>query len=123
MPFSFASLLQHAAAQGSRSTVLRPLAWLLGISVTAVVACVEAKAPDWLIIVFAVASGLTVLLYLGAYVYCLIYDRDALRTEKYSIQKLGIEKGYVGDSFTGMIEGSRAGRALEEATGREETKR
>jgi len=123
MPFSFSALLQHAATQGSRSTVLRPLGWLLGICVTAVVACVEAKADSWLVMVFAGASVLTVLLYLGAYIYCLIHDREALRTETYSIQKLAIEKGYVGDSITGMLHGVRATRALEQgSTGSEETK-
>jgi hypothetical protein len=104
MPFSFAALLQHAAAQGSRSTVLRPLGWLLGICVTAAVACVEVKAPSWLITLFGVSSAVTVLLYLVAYIFCLIKDRDALRTERYSIQKLAMEKGYAtGDSITGLL--------------------
>lgn len=43
------------------------------------------------------------MLYLFAYTYCLFKDRDALRTERYSIQKLAIEKGFVGDSLTGTL--------------------
>ena len=42
-------------------------------------------------------------LYLGAYVYCLVTDRDALRSETYTIQKMAIEKGFVGDSLTGVL--------------------
>jgi hypothetical protein len=56
--------------------------------------------------------GLTVLLYLGAYLYCLCKDPDALRSEKYLITKLAIKKGY-GDSFTGLLEGDR-GRSVVE---------
>lgn len=89
---------------------------MLGICVTAVVACVEAKAAAWLLILFGVASAVTVLLYLCAYLYCLVKDRDALRTETYSIQKLALEKGYVGDKLTGLIENRRAVRALGEFT-------
>jgi hypothetical protein len=87
--------------------VLRPLGWLLTISAAAAVACVEAKAPVWLLMIFGVICALTGVLYLGAYIYCLIRDRDALRSERYSIQKLAIQKGY-GDSFIGMLPGSQA---------------
>jgi len=47
--------------------------------------------------------GLSVCLYLGAYTYCLVKDREALRSEKYTIQKLAIEKGFIGDSITGVF--------------------
>lgn len=40
-------------------------------------------------------------LYGFAYVYCLLYDRDALRSERYSLQKMAIEHGMIGDSKTG----------------------
>ena len=46
----------------------------------------------------------TFALFVGAYIYCLFHDREALRSETYSIQKLAIEKGFLGDSVTGMFE-------------------
>ena len=35
-------------------------------------------------------------------IYCLINDRDSLRSEKFTIQKLAIEKGIMGDDVTGI---------------------
>ena len=105
MPIPFIwGLFQQATAQGSRSTVLRPLGWLATICAVSVVALVELKAPTWLVVIFVAGFVGTVVLYLGAYAYCLFVDRDALRSEKYSIQKLAIEKHIVGDSTVGILE-------------------
>jgi hypothetical protein len=62
------------------------------------------RAPVWLLIVLCVFSGVSVLLYLGSFVYLLGTDRDALRSERYSLQKLAIEKGLYGDSTSGVVE-------------------
>ena len=48
-------------------------------------------------------TALTMLLYMGAYIHCLHTDKDALRSESYSIQKLAIQKGFVGDSTAGIF--------------------
>ena len=98
-----AALLQQATAQGSRSTVLRPLGWLVGICAPGLLVAVELSAPTWVIVTFAVFMGLTIVLYLGSYTYCLFTDKEALRSERYSIQKLAIEKGIVGDSHAGVF--------------------
>ena len=45
-----------------------------------------------------------VIVYILAYIHLLFHDRDALRSEKYSLQKLAIERGLVGDSETGIID-------------------
>ena len=97
------ALFQQASAQGSRSTVLRPLGWLASICAGSLIALVEFKAAIWLLILFAIFLSVTVALYLWAYVYCLLTDKEALRTEKYSIQKMAIEKGYYGDSTVGTF--------------------
>jgi hypothetical protein len=98
------SFLQQATKTGSRSTVLRPLAWFIGICVTATIGAGEARASGWIIALFAIFAGLGMLLYLGAYVYCLLGNKeDLLRSEKYSIQKLAIEKGFFGDSTSGIF--------------------
>ena len=36
--------------------------------------------------------------FIFAFVYCLLNDRDALRSEKFSLRKMEIEKGLYGDS-------------------------
>ena len=90
-------LLQQAIVHGSRSTVLRPLGWLIGILATLVLAAIRFQAPTWICVLIAATHGFGVLLYLGAFIYCLLTDKEALRTERYCIQKLAMEKGLVRD--------------------------
>src|SRR5437879_1495225 len=103
-PFNLvAAFLKQATEQGSRSTILRPLGYLLSMCVAATLGAVYVKAVPWLVLLFAVFSGLAAILYLGTYVYCLLTNRETLlRSETYSIQKLAIEKGFYGDSSAGM---------------------
>jgi membrane protein implicated in regulation of membrane protease activity len=109
------AFLEHASAQGSRSTVLKPIGWMMPICVAGVLTSLYLGAPNWLIVMFAIFSGLTMVLYLGSYTYCLLTDKEALRSETYSIQKLAIEKGFVGDSIVGKLkaEVSDEGRLIE----------
>jgi len=104
-------LFQQATAHGSRTTVLRPLGWLACICLLGIFGCIDLKAPAWMAILFVGFTTAVIVLYLFAYIYCLCYDRDALRSETYSIQKLAIEKSYRGDSLTGIIELNDTGRA------------
>src|SRR5688572_15941049 len=92
------AFLEQASEQGSRSTVLKPLGWMMALLVSAVLAAFYLNSPFWVGMLFAVFTVITMALYLFAYLYCMFRDRDALRSETYSIQKLAIEKGFVGDS-------------------------
>jgi len=97
-------LREQMNATLSRSDVLKPIAWLIGILATATLALTFSKAPEWLLICVAICMLFAVALYVGAYVFCLIKDRDALRSEKYSLQKMAIEHGILGDNMTGIID-------------------
>jgi hypothetical protein len=97
------SLFQQATAQGSKSTVLRPLGWLTAICAASLLGAVEMKAAVWVLVVLATLTALSVLLYMASFGYCLITDKEALRSETYQIQRLAIEKGFVGDSLTGTL--------------------
>jgi hypothetical protein len=97
------AFLQQATAQVSRSTILRPMAWMMPLCIAATLGAVYVSAPSWLIAMFAAFCGLTMLLYVAAYVYCLLTDRDALRSESYVIHKMAMQRGYVGDSDVGMF--------------------
>jgi len=112
------AFLEQASAQGSKSTVLRPIGWMMPICVAATLGAVYIAAPLWVTVMFGAFSGLTMLLYLGAYVFCLLTDKEALRSETYSIQKLAIEKGFVGDSLTGVLptETAEHGRLIDTTT-------
>lgn len=98
------AFLEHASAQGSRSTALKPIGWMISICIAATLSSAYLATMPWLTILFAIFATLTMLLYLGAYIYCLITDKDALRSETYTIQKMAIEKGFVGDSLTGVLD-------------------
>ena len=98
------AFLQQASEQGSRSTVLKPLNWLLGLLIAATIIALYYRLPEWIGVLLAVSVMVVLGLFLFAYVYCLFKDRDALRSETYSIQKLAIEKGFVGDNIQGVVE-------------------
>ena len=100
------ALLQQASAEGSRSTALKPLGWLVGMLCAASIAMFSFSNPIplWAGITFVALTATTVAGYLIAYFYLMLKDRDALRSERYSIQKLAIEKGIVGDNISGVLQ-------------------
>lgn len=96
-------LFQQAMTNGSRSTALKPLGWALGILIFGLISASRTGVSAAIITALAVLTTLTVLLYLAAYIYFMFKNPDALRSEKYAIQKLAIEKRLVGDSAIGII--------------------
>jgi hypothetical protein len=102
VPFSLGVLLQQANIGQSRSSVLNPLQWLLVILVAGIVLCVWLHSPSWLVTLFAVMVVLVLLLFLGSYIYFMRKNPDALRSEQFSLSKLAIERGLVGDSLSGL---------------------
>jgi hypothetical protein len=105
-------LREQMNATMSRSDVLKPLAWLVGIVATATCAALFSKPPEWVLVALIVALLASITLYGLAYIFCLFMDRDALRSEKYSLHKLAIEHGIYGDSFRGVIEDQPSTKAL-----------
>jgi hypothetical protein len=97
-------LREQMNATLSRSDVLRPLASLVGIIAIACVVLSYVKAPEWLLTVCGICFLGVILLYAASYIYCLFNDRDALRSEKYSLHKMAIEHGVYGDNTAGIIE-------------------
>lgn len=98
------SLLDSATDRPSRSNALNPLAWLAAMLLSTTLISFYLNLPVWTTYAFTSLTVFVVLVYIGAYLYLLCVDRDALRSEKYSIDKLAIEKGVFGDNLTGQIE-------------------
>ena len=96
----FRSLLQQATAQGSRANALNPLAWAFGLSLSALL--VAARISQWLLVLLGVAVAGTGIAFLVAYFILLFVDRDALRSERFTLSKLAIENGVTGDSLRGF---------------------
>lgn len=97
------SFLAQATIKGVRTTILRPIAWMIAILLSAILITVFLQSPVWLQVMLAIFLCFTMLLYLFSYLFCLFTDKDALRSEKYSISKLAIEKGLYGDNVSGTI--------------------
>jgi len=89
---------------GSRTTIVKPLITLLVVFVMAIPVLLTAKAPDWLIVGAAVIVVIILLVLLFSYLYCLFKEPELLRSENFTIQKLAIEKGLIGDSDAGKLE-------------------
>ena len=98
----FQEILQEATGRGSRSTALQPLIWVLGTLVAGLVATSRIGQAPWIAVLAGVMVTVVLLALLGAYFFLLIKDRDALRSERYSLSKLAIEKSLTGDSIAGF---------------------
>lgn len=96
------AFMQQANATGSKSTILKPLGWMMAICISATLTSTYFKSETYIVNIFLGFSILTMILYFTTYIYCLINDRDALRSETYSIQKMALEKGFVGDNMSGI---------------------
>jgi hypothetical protein len=75
---------------------------MLVILVFGIAACLLCHAPEWLVILFAVMLSLVLTLFLAAYVYFARVNPDSLRSEHFSLSKLAIQKGMLGDSLAGL---------------------
>ena len=82
---------------------MNPLAWALGIVLSAIlVAAGIHNVPPWVFLILGIAACVLVLAYLTAYFILLFVDRDALRSESFTLSKLAIEKSVTGDSLRGF---------------------
>lgn len=98
-----ASLLKEQVnATAWRSDVLKPLAWLIAMLALLVALLAFARAPEWLLVWAASSLIGTIGLYALIYALCFFIDRDALRSESYSLNKLAIEHKLIGDSEVGL---------------------
>lgn len=103
-------LFERSDTSGSKSTILKPLTWLISILIGGFIFLINFKAPNWTIILFSIVICIILILFIFVYIFCLIKDRDALRSEKYSIQKMAIEKGIIGDNLSGIVPDSLISR-------------
>ena len=99
-------LLQHGMLNGSRSTVVTMLAWMAATLASCMLGTVVFNAPNWMQVFVATMLGVDFFLFVAAYIYFGFTDKDALRSERYSIQKLAIEYNLIGDKAAGLFDSS-----------------
>ena len=96
------SLFQQASAQGSRSTVLNPIAWAFATVLSAMIGTSIVHAPPWTTVTLAIFAGVILIVFIVAYLYFMVKDPDALRSEKFTLSKMAIERSVIGDSLIGF---------------------
>jgi len=99
-----AHLLEGSSTEGTRSSALQPLLWVILLCLIGISSTVPFGGPGWLIKVIAGLLVAAVLVSIGSFIFLLIKDRDALRSEKFVLSKMAIEQGLVGDSESGLID-------------------
>jgi hypothetical protein len=96
------TLREHMNAELTRSDVLRALIWPNAGLLLALTAGMASHQPDWVMRILFAMLGIFMALYGASYIYFAFSDPDALRSEKYKLQKMAIEQGLYGDSTTGL---------------------
>lgn len=106
MPFETIVQALQRSILGSRSTVLSDLRWLLGIVAIIFGIALRYQAPLWALVTVCVVLCIAFALYCAAYVFFSFKDPAALRSEKFGLSKLAIEKSVTGDNVAGFIDPS-----------------
>lgn len=101
------SFLQQAMASGSKSTVLTDLRWFAAIVFSALLVAAGIQAPVWILILLSVILCLICVVYLAAYIFFAFRSPDYLRSEKFTLSKMAIERSVKGDSLAGFIESEK----------------
>jgi predicted membrane channel-forming protein YqfA (hemolysin III family) len=102
-PGTFMQLFERSVANGSRSTVMTPLAWMIGILLAALVALIPVSAPSWIIQWVTGLFVVSAVIYIAGFVYFGLTNPELLRTERFSLSKMAIEKSVRGDSLLGLV--------------------
>lgn len=98
------NLLAKSSASGSRSTALAPMHWLLVIVLGAFLTSIKLGASPGIVQMLGLLCVIGFAVECFAFVFLLFKDRDALRSERFTIEKLRIEKGILGDTLSGFKE-------------------
>jgi hypothetical protein len=96
-------LIQRGAARGARPNVLASLIWVLALMAAGFVGSIAASAPALAQYLFGGLMTVSFVFIMGWYSYFALKNPDALRSERFVIQKLSIEHGLIGDSTTGLF--------------------
>jgi hypothetical protein len=104
MAFSILTqLLAKAYQSGYRSNILNSLIYICAVIITAIAVLSKTSVDKWIINGLAVTLFIVIAVFVFSYLYCVVKDRDALRSERYSINKMAIENKFFGDDKSGPL--------------------
>ena len=105
-------LLSQSTAAGSRTNALNHLQWMVAAVLGTLVTAHIAGASHSLVILLSVILVILLVAYLVTHFYFMVKNPDALRSERFTIEKMAIERGIVGDSTTGLSIPGRSNAVL-----------
>jgi hypothetical protein len=70
----------------------------------AILGALREGAPVWVLAILAAFGVVFVLAFTSAYFFLMIKNPDALRSEKFQLSKIAIERSMIGDNITGFLE-------------------
>lgn len=91
-------------ASGSKSTVLTELRWFVATVFSAFLIALKIDAAPWVLYLMAVILGLICIVYLAGYIFFAFRSPDYLRSEKFTLSKMAIERSITGDNISGLID-------------------
>ncbi|MGI8773202.1 MAG: hypothetical protein ACR2JE_17400 [Acidobacteriaceae bacterium] len=105
MPFEhFLSLLQHSSGKSSRSTTLQPLVWLIIVVAGVFMGAAKYIPGSWIPSAVLGLIALVVLAFIGAFMYFMVKNPDALRSERFTLDKMALQQSRTGDDISGFKE-------------------
>lgn len=122
MEHIFRQILQQHAGSVKRSTALQPLLYFAAIVGALLIGASQTDAPEW--VMHSLVGLLAGVAVVGGYgfLYFMKRNPDALRSEKFTLTKLAIERGLIGDKTIGNILAGEDVRLLRSAPDDEATK-
>jgi hypothetical protein len=102
MPEWLRHFFDAAKVDSTKSSALAPLQWLTGICFAGGIGVTYATGSAWIAALSILLPVGLAIFYCWAYVWHMKNNPDALRSEKYSLHKIAMEKGLIGDNMTGM---------------------
>ena len=103
MPTIFREIFQSSAAQGSRTSAMGSMIWLIALLLLAVGAVAWTDA-EWVLRVLSGLLCLAIASLIGVFIWFAIRDPDLLRSERFNIAKAAMEHGYVGDDLQELLD-------------------
>ena len=95
-------LLSSSTADGSRTNALNHLQWMLAAFLGSTIVAFYSGVPHQFCWLLVAATAVLLLCYLVTHFYFMVKNPDALRSEKFTIEKMALERGLIGDSSIGL---------------------
>jgi hypothetical protein len=100
----FWSTIIQQASGGSRTDVLRALVWPNALLLGGLIWSSGRTTPTFVLVLLSVLLVLFLLLYAAAFIWFGNKDPNLLRSEKFNIEKMAIERGLYGDDRVGLLD-------------------